>query len=78
MYNIPQQAFDDALKEKEVESEGENEEMEEEIENELELEADGPEFVPADTDESDEVDIFKNILYYENPTILFFRKVIVD
>lgn len=29
--------------------------MEEEIENELELDDDGPEFVPADTDESDEV-----------------------
>lgn len=55
MYNIPQQAFDDALKEKEVESEDENEEMEEEIENEMELDVDGPEFVPADTDESDEV-----------------------
>lgn len=55
MYNIPQQAFDDALKEKEVESESENEEMEEEIENEMELDNDGPEFVAANTDESDEV-----------------------
>lgn len=52
--------------------------MEEEIENELELETDGPEFIPADTDESDEVGIFKNISYYENSTISFLRKVIVD
>lgn len=57
MYNIPQQAFDDALEEKEVELESENEEMEEEIENEFELDYNQPEFVPAETDESDEVSL---------------------
>lgn len=77
MYNIPQQAFDDALQEKEVESEGENEEMEEEIENELEIDDDGPEFVPADTDESEEVKQFSAVQY----TIcinIYFRTVTVD
>ncbi|KAJ3665038.1 hypothetical protein Zmor_000554 [Zophobas morio] len=49
LYNIPQTAFDDALRENEVEEESEGEEVEKEME--METEDDGPEFVPADTDE---------------------------
>lgn len=49
LYNIPQTAFEDALKEGEVESESE---VEEEKEVEFEEEGDGTEFVAADSDES--------------------------
>ncbi|RZC34643.1 MAK16 -like [Asbolus verrucosus] len=53
LYNIPQTAFDDALKENEVESE------DEEIEKEMEIEGedDGQEFIPADTDEESENEV---------------------
>lgn len=52
LYNIPQTAFEDALKEKEVESESE---VEDEKEMEIEGEDDGPEFVAADSDEESDV-----------------------
>lgn len=56
LYNIPQQTFNDALKEKEVESDGQSEEeREEEIENEMEFNDGVSKFIPADTDESDDV-----------------------
>lgn len=47
LYNIPQAAFDNALREEELESD-------EEMEKEMEIEREGPEFVPADSDDSDE------------------------
>lgn len=54
MYNIPQVAFDNALNEEEIESEVEVEsETEKEQEMEQELEGDGPDFVPADTDDEE-------------------------
>nr|CAH7746216.1 unnamed protein product [Callosobruchus chinensis] len=48
LYNINEKAFNDALDENEIESEEEPE-----VEYELETEHDGPEFVAADSDESD-------------------------
>lgn len=62
MYNIPQAAFDDALKETEVESEEDEEEKE--IEREEEMETEGnlidmeKEFVPADTDDESENEVY--------------------
>ncbi|KAJ8931394.1 hypothetical protein NQ314_015691 [Rhamnusium bicolor] len=55
LYNIPQQAFDDALEEREVESEAEEEQ---EVEMEMECETESPEFVAASSDESDLVSYF--------------------
>ncbi|XP_044258842.1 protein MAK16 homolog B [Tribolium madens] len=52
LYNIPQTAFEDALRENEVESETEETEKEVEMEGE-----DGSEFVPADTDEESENEV---------------------
>lgn len=57
LYNIPQAAFEQALREDEIESE---EELE--MEKEMELEGDGPEFVAADTD-SDEYVILNIYIY---------------
>lgn len=48
LYNIPQTAFDDALRENEVESETE------ELEREIEGEDGGVQFVAADSDEESE------------------------
>jgi len=55
LYNIPQIAFENALNEEEVESAEEEIESETEREQELEkeIEYDGPEFVPADTDDEE-------------------------
>lgn len=66
MYNIPEQAIDDAMQEKEVES-GEEEEYEEELENELEMEDGGPEFVEAN--ESDTVILSTKL---SNSTLIYF------
>ncbi|EEZ98340.1 protein MAK16 homolog [Tribolium castaneum] len=52
LYNIPQTAFEDALRENEVESETEETEKEMEIEGE-----DEGEFVPADTDDESENEV---------------------
>lgn len=61
LYNIPQTAFEDALKENEVESESEAEE-EKEVEMDTENETDGPEFVPAySDDDSDENEMIESV-----------------
>ncbi|KAJ8950822.1 hypothetical protein NQ318_012686 [Aromia moschata] len=53
IHNISQQAFDDALTEKEVESDEEEVEMETEIETEREQETAGPSYVAYSDDDSD-------------------------
>lgn len=62
MYNIPQTAFEDALKEQEVESESD---VEEEKELEMEQEGDGREFVAAESDdESDDIDAVRMFQFF--------------
>lgn len=68
MYNIPQTAFEDALKEGEVESESE---AEEEKEMELEGEDDGPHFIAADSDESSDENEIMDLVNINKFNLLF-------
>lgn len=62
LYNIPQTAFEDALKENEVESESEAEE-EKEVEMETENETEGPEFVAAYSDDDSDENEIESVRY---------------